>query len=340
MFVIDVSEHQGYIDWDTVAKSIDGAIIRVGYGSDCASQDDAQAVRNIMACKRLGIPWGAYIYSYAKNADDARSEYAHAKRVIGGETPALGLWFDTEEAGCEAASWDACMAFCEAARADGHYTGVYTFQAWYWTNLVGIESAWPVWGASYGDACTIPGIVAWQYTSDGSIAGIDGRVDCNKWYIEPTSGRWVCDDTGWWYRRADGTWPRSAWEKIDGEWYLFSEDGYMRTGWAYAEGAWYYLGADGAMRTGWVNAGGKWYFLQANGAMATGWVRNGDVWYYTDSDGVMTTGWQLVGGTWYWMGPDGAVAQGTVKAIGDTFYAFDGSGAMQPKALKLEEVSA
>ena len=61
--IIDVSSNNGQLDWDTIKSSIDGVIIRIGYGSDIENQDDSQAIRNMQECERLGIPYGVYIYS-------------------------------------------------------------------------------------------------------------------------------------------------------------------------------------------------------------------------------------------------------------------------------------
>ena len=58
---IDVSKHQGVINWDSVYGNIDYAIIRCGYGNDDITQDDSQWYNNANACTRLGIPFGGYI---------------------------------------------------------------------------------------------------------------------------------------------------------------------------------------------------------------------------------------------------------------------------------------
>ena len=83
---IDVSKHQGVIDWDKVKASgkVNFAMIRVGVGSDIASQDDAQAVRNMTECERVGLPYGVYLYSYALSTNEAESEAKHVLRVISG----------------------------------------------------------------------------------------------------------------------------------------------------------------------------------------------------------------------------------------------------------------
>ena len=68
---IDVSEHQGAIDWEKVKPQIDYAILRAGYGKN---HIDRQFVRNAQECNRLGIPCGAYWFSYALTADEAKTE--------------------------------------------------------------------------------------------------------------------------------------------------------------------------------------------------------------------------------------------------------------------------
>ena len=88
--VIDVSKHNGVIDWDTTKENVDGVIIRVGHGNDSTKQDDPQAIRNMEECERLGIPYGVYLYSYALNNAEAESEAAHALRMVEGYNPVVG----------------------------------------------------------------------------------------------------------------------------------------------------------------------------------------------------------------------------------------------------------
>ena len=88
--VIDVSEHQGTINWDAVKGHIDGAILRCGYGDNIASQDDKQWKRNADECTRLGIPFGVYIYSYATSDAQAKSEAEHVLRNF--RTQFIWIW--------------------------------------------------------------------------------------------------------------------------------------------------------------------------------------------------------------------------------------------------------
>ena len=80
---IDVSYCQNEVDWDAAKASglVDFAILRAGYGKE-ANQVDAQFNRNYAACKRLGIPCGAYWFSYAMSADEAKSVFADHQRQI------------------------------------------------------------------------------------------------------------------------------------------------------------------------------------------------------------------------------------------------------------------
>lgn len=180
--VIDISQWNGTIDWDTVAPNIDGAIIRCGWGSDYTSQDDSQYERNCTECERLGIPYGVYLYSYATTEYGARSEAAHALRLLEGKTLSLPVYFDSEESGTESAAQTCAQTFCDILAANGYEVGVYASLGWWNANLRGISgvSKWCArWQAvSPGMECDI-----WQYTSDGSVPGINGRVDLNECYI-------------------------------------------------------------------------------------------------------------------------------------------------------------
>ena len=89
---VDVSEHNGVVDWDKAkADGVQFAMLRMGYGSDLKSQDDSQFERNVHECERLGIPWGAYLYSYALTVEQAKSEAKHALRLLNGKNPKLPI---------------------------------------------------------------------------------------------------------------------------------------------------------------------------------------------------------------------------------------------------------
>ena len=104
---------------------------------------------------------------------------------------------------------------------------------------------------------------------------------------------WISDDTGWWYRHADGSYTTNNWEQISGTWYYFDGSGYMLSGWHYINGKWYYLneghdGTFGAMKTGGVSVAGHWYYLRVDGSMVENeWLQDGDKWYYLKEGGYM-----------------------------------------------------
>lgn len=141
---------------------------------------------------------------------------------------------------------------------------------------------------------------------------------------QEAAGSWQTTGGRWWWRNADGSYPRSCWKQIGGAWYLFDGSGYMLTGWQKVNGVWYYLHGSGAMATGWTKVGGSWYWFNGSGAMQTGWLQLDAAWYYLSSSGAMVTGWQQVGGTWYYFYGSGAMAQSCW--VGD--YYLTSSGAM------------
>ena len=194
--VIDVSEHQHEIDWEAVKDSgVDGAIIRISYGWD--NGYDKQAIRNINECKRLGIPFGIYMYSYAEKAADGAAEGADVVKLLknAGVKPedlTYPVYYDLEKwtwSGHQpptspyvyqdiVASW-----WNQLVSAGYHKLGVYSY-----TNYLKgpLNSEYihqrTSWVANYGSQVGFPistALRGWQYTSDGSVDGIDGRVDMN-----------------------------------------------------------------------------------------------------------------------------------------------------------------
>lgn len=187
--IIDVSEHQGKINWTAVKPHIDGAIIRCGYGDDDVSQDDKQWTRNVSECERLGIPYGVYLYSYADTMKHAKSEVAHVKRLLKGHRPQFPVYFDTEQSGCESLSRKASEYFCSEVEKLGYTAGVYTYESWYNAYLRGLTK-YSLWIASFGvndgKAHTKPNVGAaidgWQFTSTGRVSGYSGRLDMSYFY--------------------------------------------------------------------------------------------------------------------------------------------------------------
>lgn len=181
--IIDVSTWQGKIDWEQVKPHIDGAIIRCGYGSDIAKQDDDQFKRNADECTRLGIPFGVYLYSYADNNDEARSEAEHALRLVKPYKLSYPIYLDLEEASKTSGIIERANIFGDIIEKAGYWCGVYSSTSWWNTHLKGLER-FTKWVAQWYKVCEYEGayLDIWQYSDKGKIPGIKGNVDMNYCY--------------------------------------------------------------------------------------------------------------------------------------------------------------
>ena len=185
---IDVSRYQGEIDWKKVkASGVQFAMLRAGYGR-FDSQKDAQFERNYKEAKAAGIPVGAYLYSYAKTVEDARSEAKVFLQWVKGKQFAYPLAFDVEEAeqaqkGKQFVS-DIIRAFCETVEQAGYYVCIYANKYWL-DNYIDADckKRYDVWVAQWAKTNTYNGAYGmWQYTSDGAVSGVSGRVDLDESY--------------------------------------------------------------------------------------------------------------------------------------------------------------
>ncbi len=185
---IDVSSHQGVINWEAVKGKIDYAIIRCGYGADRESQDDIYFKRNADECTRLGIPFGVYLYSYADNIDWSNSEVDHVLRLVKGYQLAYPIYYDIEDKVqanlSNEALTDIIVNFCDKLEQHGYYVGVYANLNWWNTKLNSERlEAYAKWVARYNSTLGYDAGM-WQYTSSGTIDGINGNVDMNYCYVD------------------------------------------------------------------------------------------------------------------------------------------------------------
>ena len=107
---------------------MDFAILRAGFGKE-SSQIDVQFERNYSECKRLGIPCGAYWYSYAKTAAEAEQEAAVCLSALAGKQFEYPIAFDIEEKASLQNADALCQAFCSALESAGYYAAIYTFKS-------------------------------------------------------------------------------------------------------------------------------------------------------------------------------------------------------------------
>lgn len=195
--VIDVSGWQGDIDWAKAkADGVEGAIIRLGYGE--GNNADKKAQRNISECKRLGIPFGIYWYSYADTPALAKEEGADvvAKLKQFGVNPsdlAYPVYYDLEKW-----TWEGHKPptdpnvynnivnnWYSALQSAGYKNlGVYSYTSYLQGPLKHADIyAKTTWVAQYGARMGFDSFPTnsrgWQYTSSGKVDGISGNVDMN-----------------------------------------------------------------------------------------------------------------------------------------------------------------
>ena len=182
--LIDVSELQGKIDWEKAMHHIDGAILRCGYGTDCVDQDDEQFKRNADECTRLGIPFGVYLYSYAKTVTAARYEADHVLRLIKPYKLSYPVYLDLEEAGTADGAVERAIVFGDIIEKAGYWCGIYANLYWWEVILKKGLERFTKWVAQYNSKCEYTGshLDIWQYTSKGNVPGIKGNVDMNECY--------------------------------------------------------------------------------------------------------------------------------------------------------------
>lgn len=295
--VIDVSGWQGDIDWAKAkADGVEGVIIRLGYGE--GNNADKKAQRNISECKRLGIPFGIYWYSYADTSALAKEEGADvvSKLKQFGVNPsdlAYPVYYDLEKW-----TWEGHKPptdpnvynnivnnWYSALQSAGYKNlGVYSYTSYLQGPLKHADIyAKTTWVAQYGARMGFDSFPTnsrgWQYTSSGKVDGISGNVDMNafgnKTYVN--GGHWVIENGQKCWQDSDGSLARSK-EIYDPE-----------------SNAWYWIDSDGTMAHDkdvyLRSSGGKWVRYDSNGHMVKGEDYRYGGWYYFDA----TTGAMVKG---------------------------------------------
>lgn len=201
---IDVSSHQGTIDWGKVANTAVGfAIIRAGYGGNWTSQDDSQLTNNVKGCEKYNIPYGVYLYSYANHVgNDDTSSTAEANHIIRllnslkslGYTPTLGtkVFYDIEDEKWQGSYSKAVITnvatdFCTKIENAGYKCGIYASNSWLTNHMNAVElaSKYDIWLAEWGQnnknfswalvndpTYKLTPYKFWQFASTGSMDGI------------------------------------------------------------------------------------------------------------------------------------------------------------------------
>lgn len=192
MKIIDISSHNGYIDFEKVkTDGVEGVIIRAGYGV----QEDNKAVQNIQGCVKAGLPFGLYLYSYATTKNSGYEEIEFMREFIRKYDlyPELPVYIDMEDAdnykmnkGKPLSKFpqlytNICENFCREIQNDGFYVGIYASESVF-KSILKMEDLEPydLWVAKWSPNKPTVRHNLWQYSSDGKVNGIAGRVDMNQ----------------------------------------------------------------------------------------------------------------------------------------------------------------
>lgn len=309
---IDVSYHNGTIDWKKVKQSeVEYAIIRCGYGTNDKSQDDKKWEENVKGCVDNNIPYGVYLYSYADTVEKASSEADHAIRLLQGKKLKYPVYYDLEEDKLrdkisKKTIADIAQTFCDKLSAKGYTVGIYANKDWFTNYLTDSRfNNWTKWVAQYNTVCNYQGKYdMWQCSSTGRVPGISGNVDLNYSYspFENSYGG-NTNNGGTTTKYSDGL------NEIEGELYYFKNNRIdtSYTGLAQYGNEWYYIenGKVNWNYTGLAQHGIEWFYIEKG---KLNWNHSGIVeynnqWFYVERGRLNWnyTGLGQSGNDWYYI---------------------------------------
>ena len=191
---VDVSEHQGYVDWQALKDSgFEFAFIRLGYrgyGQEGRICLDREFHRNIQNAQAAGFDVGVYFFAQAVNEEEALEEANFVLQNLEGYTLQLPVVYDPESILDDEARTDNVSGeqftkntevFCSAVADAGYDPMIYANMLWEAFELDLEElSEYPLWYADYEPAPqTQYHFRFWQYTNQGQVPGITGNTDRN-----------------------------------------------------------------------------------------------------------------------------------------------------------------
>ena len=199
MKYVDISSHQGVVNFQSLKGNVDGVIIRAGYGRN---NIDSQFRRNISECNRLGIPCGVYWFSYAYTETMAAKEAEYMLSAISDYVVELPVAFDYEYDSVRYGQKQGVTisadlvrrmtnAFCQKVEQNKYYCMLYANKDYINKYFGDLTNKYDLWYAQYPAApnpdkpprsCGI-----WQWTSKGTVPGIHGYVDVNAVYKDYVS---------------------------------------------------------------------------------------------------------------------------------------------------------
>ncbi len=197
---VDVSYHQGTIDWARVRNSgIEFAFIRIGYrgyGQNGKLREDSQFKENIVSASQAGLDVGVYLFSQAINEEEALEEahFVIDQLQEAGVALTLPVVYDPELIRDDKARTDHIsgkqftensIVFCEKIKEAGYEPMIYSNMVWeaFYFDLNRLTD-YQIWYADYEKIPQTPYWFSfWQYSCNGKVDGISGRVDLNLQFI-------------------------------------------------------------------------------------------------------------------------------------------------------------
>lgn len=200
--IIDVSAHNGIIDWQKVRGNIEAAVIRLGYRgySKGSLAYDTRYKENRTACEQMGIPFSLYFFPCSITDEEAMEEADFIIRECVGMNFVLPVFLDSEIADVKFGSGRAdnlsradrtrfLKIICDRLQAAGIPAGIYASASWFKYQLNLSQLPFSIWVAQWSSKLTFTGAyVLWQYTDSGTVPGISGRVDLSRRSEEASEG--------------------------------------------------------------------------------------------------------------------------------------------------------
>lgn len=287
---IDVSYHQGPIDWNAVkASGVQFAFIRAG---SFKSGTDAYFHANMKGAIAAGIPVGIYVYSYATTPAQAANEALFAISVAKDYPVSLPIAYDIEDSNHKMLTNEQNVAlvntFCNTIANAGYTPIVYSYKNFFNGRLQGVTQ--DKWVAQYAAACDYANPAFWQSSSKGHINGINGNVDIDHQFKDYSG---IIQANG--FKTQNGK--------------TFYMENYM-------------------MHRGWLTLGDKkYYFEPLLGIMQKGLVADGTGIYFMGDDGAMQTGLiEIAGNKFYFDPKTGGMLTNTTVTVGKKTYVIDVMG--------------
>lgn len=183
-FGVDISYHNGSIDFGTLSKNVEFVIIRAGYGQ---GNIDKKVTEYVAGCKQYNIPYGFYWFSYAQSATMAINEAKYFAEAVRKYNPVYPVFFDYEEESQQGKVvtadelFNMAASFIDVMKNNGLNCGIYCDNSYYEYYVKKFNGTVPIWYARWGSNSKIDCDI-FQYSDKGIVDGIKGNVDVNMCY--------------------------------------------------------------------------------------------------------------------------------------------------------------